>query len=109
MSFFWLSLIFATVLISAKTRMARLKYYLVPLCCFILFIVIGLIDGHFQVLPGSPLVYIKIGTVVEFIGFTYFMGILIKNKIKQQDNLQNELRRKSEALQETSKKLEELK
>ncbi|NOQ74157.1 MAG: hypothetical protein GQ574_19270 [Crocinitomix sp.] len=108
LSVFWLFLILITILISAKSRKLELKFYLIPLSCFLLFIVLGLIDGHFRVLPGSPFVYIKIGTLIEFIGFTYFMTILIKRKIDKADNLQIELQQKSEELIAKSKKLEEL-
>jgi DNA-binding CsgD family transcriptional regulator len=108
LSSLWLLLILVTVLISAKSRKLELKYYLIPLFCFLVFIVIGLIDGHFQVFPGSPFIYIKIGTLIEFVGFTYFMTSLIKRKIQRGDNLLNELQERSEELVEKSKKLEEL-
>jgi DNA-binding CsgD family transcriptional regulator len=48
------------------------------------------------------------GTILEFIGFTYFMTLLIKTKIQQSDNLQLELQKRSKELIESSKKLEEL-
>jgi DNA-directed RNA polymerase specialized sigma24 family protein len=108
LSLFWLLLILVIILISARDRKPELKYYLIPLSCLLLFIIIGLIDGHFQVFPGSPFIYIKIGTLLEFIGFTYFMTLLIKRKIQRSDNLQLELEQRSEELIESSKKLEEL-
>ncbi|MFT5819399.1 MAG: DNA-binding CsgD family transcriptional regulator [Crocinitomix sp.] len=108
LSVFWLLLVLITILISAKSRKLELKFYLIPLSCFLLFIVLGLIDGHFRVLPGSPFVYIKIGTLIEFIGFTYFMTVLIKNKIDKADDLQIVLQQKSEELIAKSKKMEEL-
>jgi DNA-binding CsgD family transcriptional regulator len=108
LSFFWLLLVLVTILISAKSRKLELKYYLIPLSCFLFFIVLGLMEGHFHLFPGSPFVYIKIGTLIEFIGFTYFMTILIKRKIDSADNLQVELDQKSAELIAKSKKLEEL-
>lgn len=108
LSFFWLLLVVVIILISAKDRKPELKYYLIPLSSLLLFIILGLINGHFQVFPGSPFIYIKIGTLLEFIGFTYFMTLLIKRKIQQSDNLQLELQRRSKELIESSKKLDEL-
>jgi DNA-binding CsgD family transcriptional regulator len=108
LSLFSLLLILVIILISVKDRKPELKYYLIPLSCLLLFIIIGLIDGHFQIFPGSPFIYIKIGTLLEFIGFTYFMTLLIKRKIQRSDNLQLELDQRSEELIESSKKLEEL-
>lgn len=108
LSFFWLLLVLVIILISARDRKPELKYYLIPLFCLLLFIIIGLIDGHLQLLPGSPFIYIKIGTILEFIGYTYFMTLLIKRKIQLSENLQLELQQRSEELTESSKKLEEL-
>jgi DNA-binding CsgD family transcriptional regulator len=107
LSFLWLLLILGIVLVSTKTRKLELKYYLIPLCCLLFFITIGLIDGHFQILPGSPFVYIKIGTIVEFLGFTYFMAILIKRKLERSEKLEKELHVNRKELIITSEKLEE--
>ncbi len=105
LSFLWLLLILVTILISAKTRKLELKYYLIPLSCFLLFTTIGLIDGHFQIFPGTPFVYIKLGTIIEFTGFTYFMAILIKRKLESVNNLENELVIASGKLEEKNKLL----
>lgn len=106
LSFVWLLLILTTVLLSAKKRRIELKYYLIPLVCFLFFIMLGLIDGHFQVLPGDPFLYIKTGTVIEFIGFTYFIAHLIKNKISTTVNLEFELAKNRKELTLASEKLE---
>lgn len=107
LSFLWLLLILGIVLVSAKTRKLELKYYLIPLFCLLFFTTIGLIDGHLQILPGSPFVYIKIGTIIEFFGFTYFMAILIKRKLERAENLENELHENRKELIFASEKLEE--
>ena len=105
LSFLWLLLILMTILFSAKKRRIELKYYLIPLVCFLFFIMLGLIDGHFQVLPGNPFLYIKTGTVIEFIGFTYFIAHLIKNKISTTVYLEHELAQNREELSRASEKL----
>ena len=107
LSFLWLLLILVTILLSAKTRKLELRYYLIPLSCFLLFTAIGLIDGLFQILPGTPFIYIKMGTIIEFTGFTYFMSILIKRKLERTENLENELLENRKELVLTSEKLEE--
>ena len=106
LSFVWLLLILLTIIFSAKKRRIELKYYLIPLVCFLFFIMLGLIDGHFQILPGDPFLYIKTGTVIEFIGFTYFIAHLIKNKISTTVNLEYELAQNRKELSLASEKLE---
>ena len=107
LSFLWLFLILFTIISSAKIRKLELKYYLIPLLCFLLFIAIGLIDGHIQILPGNPFFYIKLGTIVEFIGFTYFMTILIRKKLERTNKLEDELHKNKLDLTVASKELEE--
>jgi DNA-binding CsgD family transcriptional regulator len=105
LSFFYLLLIFRFLLVSIKLRKQELKYYLIALSFFLTFIIIGLIDGHFQVFPSNPFVYIKIGTLIEFIGFTYFMTILIKQKFSMNEKLERELSKNRSILQEKEKLL----
>ena len=107
LSFIWLIIIIGIVLISTKTKKLELKYYLIPLACFILFTIIGLIDVHFQILPGNSFSYVKIGAIVELSGFTYFMAILIKKKLQNSVQLESELLKKKQELIITSKKLNE--
>lgn len=106
LSFVWLLLILITILFSAKKRRTELKYYLIPLFCFLVFIMIGLIDGHFQILPGDPFFYIKTGTIIEFIGFTYFIARLIKNKLSTTETLKIELEQNKADLKLAMEKLE---
>ena len=108
LSFLWLLLILVMILLSARDRRLEVRYYFIPLLVLLLFVIIGLIDGHFQWLPGSPFIYIKLGTILEFAGFTYFMTALIKRKLRQGENLQKELEKRSEELVSSAKKLEEL-
>lgn len=98
LSFVWLLLILVSIWLSRKERKLELKYYLIPLLGFLLFVAIGLIDGHFQLLPGEPFFYIKTGTILEFIGFTYFIGRLVKVKIRSTATLERELAEYQEAL-----------
>lgn len=100
LSFLWLFLIIGILLLSGKTKRLELKYYLIPLGCFIFFTAIGLIDVHFQFLPGNAFTYVKIGAIVELIGFTYFMKILITKKIKESELLEKELLENRKKLQE---------
>lgn len=107
LSFAWLLLILITILLSAKTRRIELKYYLIPLLTFLFFTMLGLMDGHFQILPGDPFLYIKTGTVIEFIGFSYFIARLIKKKLSTVEQLQIEFAKKQEELSLASEKLKE--
>ena len=108
LSFLWIVIIFVNIVLARKTGGHVLKYYITPLSFFIVFIVLGLIEGHFRIFPGSPFVYIKIGTLIEFIGFTYFMTQLVKDKINRADDLENELKLKSAELIVKNRRLEEL-
>ncbi len=110
LSLLWLLLIIGMILFSAKARRMELKYYLIPLAFFILFTVIGVVNVHLQIFAGNSFTYVKIGAVVEFIGFTYFMTKLIKQKLKSSDTLkqtlkenEKEIKHKDELL---SKKIE---
>lgn len=107
LSSLWLLLIIGIILFSAKNRRLELKYYIIPLAGFILFTMIGLIDVHLQLLPGNAFTYVKIGAIVELIGFTYFMTVLIKKKLKQAAQLENELLENRQQLQTASEALEE--
>lgn len=107
LSFLWLLLILGIIMVSAKTRKLEVRYYLTPLLFLLVFVTLGLIDGHFQILPGSPFLYIKIGTIIEFFGFTYFMSTLIKRKLEKTTNLETELQKNQKELSVISGKLKE--
>ncbi|MDB4297146.1 LuxR C-terminal-related transcriptional regulator [Flavobacteriaceae bacterium] len=107
LSSLWLLLIIGIILLSAKTKKLELKYYLIPLACFILFTIIGLINVHFHILPGNSFSYVKLGAVAEFIGFTYFMSILIKKKLQKTDFIEKELEKNKKQLKTVSEELEE--
>jgi hypothetical protein len=107
LSFLWLLIIIGIILFSTKTRKLELKYYLIPLACFILFTLIGLIDVHFQVLPGNSFTYVKIGAIVELVGFTYFMKVLIKKKLNKAEHLEKEILENRKQLQTISEELKE--
>lgn len=106
LSSLWLVLIVGMILLSVKNRRLELKYYLIPLAGFILFTIIGLIDVHFQILPGNAFNYVKLGAIIELIGFTYFMTVLIKKKLKKAERLENELLENKKQLQTAAIELE---
>lgn len=105
LSFLWLLLIIGIILFSAKTKKLELKYYLIPFSWFIIFTIIGLIDVHLLILPGNSFTYVKIGAIIELIGFTYFISVLIKRKVKKVKQLEYELSQKRNELNNTSNKL----
>ena len=107
LSFLWLLIIIGILLFSAKTKRLELKYYLIPLACFIVFTAIGLIDVHVQILPSNAFTYVKLGAIVELFGFTYFMTILIKKKLKKTEHLEIELLENRKKLLTASEELEE--
>jgi DNA-binding CsgD family transcriptional regulator len=108
MSFVWLCLIVITLLFSIRTKKLELKYYLIPLSCFLFFTILGLIDGYIKTLPGEPFQYIKTGTLIEFIGFTYLIALLIKTKLKNSELLRSEFNENKKELMSVSEKLEAL-
>ena len=106
-SFVWILLLMFMVALSAKKRRVELKYYSIPILCLLVFTLVGLIDGQFQLLPGNPFFYIKIGTVTEFIGFTYFIAHLMRRRLKEIEEFKNDLVENRKELLTTSKKMEE--
>ena len=78
-------------------------YYLISYSAFLIFVTLGLIDSHTTILPGDPFSYFKIGTILEFIGFTYFITLLIKQKILKTKELTSELFQKQKVISEKEK------
>jgi len=101
----WLLLIIGMVLLSAKAKRKELIYYLIPLASFVILTVIGVINVHFQLLPGNSFTYVKIGALVELIGFTYFMTLIIKKKLHKTAYLEKELLEYRTKLKEKEKVL----
>ena len=93
--------------IAYKKRKLESIYYLISYSLFLVFISLGLIDSHFTLLPGDPFSYFKIGTVLEFIGFTYFITVLIKKKLQKTSDLEVELLENKQKLHIASEELEE--
>lgn len=108
--FIWIILAFTIVFIALKKRKQKSTYYLISYSVFVLFVTLGLVDSHTTILPGDPFSYFKIGTIFEFIGFTYFISILVKKKLIVSQNLENELQMKQLELDkinnENAKKIE---
>ena len=103
--FMWIILSLLIVRVSFNKRKEKSTYYLISYLLLLFFITIGLIDSHANILPGDPFSYFKIGTLLEFIGFTYFIALLIKNKLKKTNKLENELLINTQELSATSEKL----
>jgi two-component system, sensor histidine kinase LadS len=94
----WLSLIIGILVFSAIDHLLALKYYLIPFALFIGFTVFGIVNVHFQLFAGNSFTYVKIGAILEFIGFTYFMTALIKRKLTQSEALEQTLKEKEEVI-----------
>ncbi|MEP4534166.1 MAG: 7TM diverse intracellular signaling domain-containing protein [Cyclobacteriaceae bacterium] len=103
--FVWIILSLVTVRIAFKKRKVKSTYYLISYSCLLLFVLLGLIDSHTTILPGDPFSYFKIGTVLEFIGFTYFITLLVKQKLTMNERLEKELSESRKELQEKEKML----
>tara|TARA_Y100000310_G_C20259669_1_gene613039 strand:+ start:118 stop:630 length:513 start_codon:yes stop_codon:yes gene_type:complete len=58
-------------------------------------------------LPGDPFSYFKIGTIFEFIGFTYFITVLIKKKLNTSNELELELNQTRQVLGERENELKD--
>lgn len=103
--FIWIILSLMTFGIAYKKRKIQSIYYLISFSAFLFFVALGLIDSHTTMLPGDPFSYFKIGTILEFIGFTYFITILVKQKISLNEKLENELSENRSILEEKEKQL----
>ncbi len=89
--FVWVIFSLLTVALAYKKRKIQSIYYLISYSIFLLFVTLGLIDSHTTFLPGDPFSYFKIGSILEFFGFTYFINLLIRRKLKLKDKLETEL------------------
>jgi hypothetical protein len=104
--FIWIVLSIVMIGYSVKKRRLQTKYYLTAFSFFLFFIILGLIDSHMTLLPGDPFFYFKIGTIIEFVGFTYFLTLIIKKNLKTVIVLKNELVQNKKELLAVSKQLE---
>lgn len=105
--FIWIVLSLITIGIAYKSRKKLSIYYLISYSALLFFITLGLVDSHTTVLPGDPFTYFKIGTIFEFIGFTYFITLLIKKELKKTEDLESKLIENRKKLIIASEKLEE--
>jgi DNA-binding CsgD family transcriptional regulator len=103
--FLWVLLAITMIRLSFKKRRLESIYYLITFSFLVIFITLGLIDSHTTILPGDPFSYFKIGTVLEFIGFTYFISLIIKKNIKKGDVLENKLLKNQQELMLVSEQL----
>ncbi|MCB0494420.1 MAG: hypothetical protein KDC93_18610 [Cyclobacteriaceae bacterium] len=106
LGFLWIMLSLAVVGISYRKRKLESTYYLIAFSAFIFFVTLGLLDSHLTMLPGDPFSYFKIGTIFEFIGFTYFITVLIKKKLKTSEQLEKDLALTRQELGEKQKALD---
>ncbi len=105
LGFLWIVLSLMNVAISFKTRKLESYYYLIAYSVFLFFVTLGLVDSHTTILPGDPFSYFKIGTILEFIGFTYFIAILIKKRLVSGEHLERELSQARFELEEKENQL----
>lgn len=103
--FFWIVIAILMIAFSYKKRRLESIYYLIAFSFLVVFITLGLIDSHTAMLPGDPFSYFKIGTIIEFIGFTYFITLIIKKNHKKTGILENELIKNQKELTLVSEKL----
>jgi len=104
--FIWIVIAIVMIALSVKKRRLQAKYYLIAFSFLLIFIVLGLIDSHTTLLPGDPFSYFKIGTIIEFTGFTYFIALILKRNLKNAIVLENELIQNKKELLVVSKQLE---
>jgi len=104
--FFWIIIALLIIFLSFKERRMQAKYYLIAFSFLLFFITLGLIDSHFTILPGDPFSYFKIGTIIEYTGFTYFIVLIIKTQFKKTLSLERELVQRKEELLNASQKQE---
>ena len=105
LGFLWIVLSLFIVGNSYKKRKLESTYYLIAYSSFIFFVTLGLLDSHMTMLPGDPFSYFKIGTIFEFIGFTYFIAILIRKKLNTSNELEMELNQTRQVLGEREREL----
>lgn len=105
--FIWIVLSLINVGLGYKTRKLESIYYLISYTLFLFFITLGLIDSHTTMLPGDPFSYFKIGTVLEFIGFTYFISALVRKKLEKTEYLESTILENREELDILSEELKE--
>lgn len=103
--FIWILISILMIVFSVKKRRLQAKYYLISFSFLLFFIMLGLIDSHTTMLPGDPFSYFKIGTFIEFCGFTYFIALIIKRSIKKTEVLENQLLQNKQELLNLSKEL----
>lgn len=103
--FVWIVLSLTTVGVAFKKRKKLSIYYLIPYSAFLLFVSLGLIDSHTAFLIGDPFSYFKVGTILEFVGFTYFIAFLVKQKLVLNEKLEQKLSRATIDLEEKEKLL----
>ena len=104
--FIWIVIAIVMIRFSIQKRRMQARYYLIAFSFLIAFVLLGLIDSHTTLLPGDPFSYFKIGTIIEFIGFTYFIVLIIKKKISRTISLENEFIQNKKDLSIVTKQLE---
>ncbi|MAE83390.1 MAG: hypothetical protein CMB80_11680 [Flammeovirgaceae bacterium] len=107
LGFLWIVTSLLIVSYSYKKRKLESTYYLIAFSFFIFFVTLGLLDSHMTMLPGDPFSYFKIGTIFEFIGFTYFITVLIKKKLNTSNELELELNQTRQVLGERENELKD--
>lgn len=106
--FIWMILLIVMISVSAKQKKSHVKYYFIAFSFLLIFVILGLIDSHTTILPGDPSFYFKIGTIIELIGFSYFITLIIKSDLKKAIIIEQELIQNKKKLEDTSNQLKSI-
>ncbi len=76
----WIVVILIIIAVSGKKRLTETKYYIFTLLIFLVFLIIGLICNHGEIISGNASTFLKIGTLFELGMFTYTISFVLMKK-----------------------------
>ena len=91
-----------------KERRHETKFYLTALLSYLVFVIIGLVDSHLDLFPGSYKTYFKVGFIIELVIFTYTVATVLARGDNRRLALEAELIDSNKAKEETLQRLNEL-
>ena len=103
-----LILVFAMLGMAIKERRHETKFYLTALLSYLVFVIIGLVDSHLDLFPGSYKTYFKVGFIIELVIFTYTVATVLARGDNRRLALEAELIDSNKAKEETLQRLNEL-
>lgn len=104
-----LILVFIMLGMAIKEKRHETKFYLAALLSYLVFVIIGLIDSHLDLFPGSYKTYFKLGFIIELIIFTYTVAKVLAKGDNRRLALEAELIDSNKAKEETLQRLNDLK